>query len=90
MGLPDQGLTALLTHGDQTIIERFRSEIADWQPTLLLSPALQDRHPDHNALAVIVELALMRLSDPMARPRVLSYLIQPPRARAQAASHHGA
>lgn len=75
MGLPDQGLTALLTHGDQAVIERFRNEIADWQPTLLLSPALQDRHPDHNALAVIVELALLRLPDQMPLPRVLSYLI---------------
>ena len=75
MGLPDQGLTALLTNGDHAIVERFRSEIADWQPTLLLSPALQDRHPDHNALAVVVELALMRLSEEIPRPRVLSYLI---------------
>lgn len=75
LGLPDQGLTALLTNGDQAVIERFRDEIADWQPTLLLSPALQDRHPDHSALAVVVELALLRLPEQLAPPRVLTYLI---------------
>ena len=75
LGLPDQGLTALLTNGDNSVIELFRDEIANWQPTLLLSPALQDRHPDHNALAVIVELALMRLPEQTPLPRTLAYLI---------------
>lgn len=75
LGLPDQGLTALLTNGDQAVIDLFRDEIANWQPTLMLSPALQDRHPDHNALAVIVELALLQLPAQVTPPRMLTYLI---------------
>lgn len=75
MGLPDQGITALLANGDQAMINRFADEIANWKPTLLLSPALQDRHPDHNALAVLVDLAMMRLPPEVTPPQVLAYLI---------------
>lgn len=74
LGLPDQGITALLANGDQAVINRFTDEIADWRPTLLLSPAMQDKHPDHNALAVLITLALMRLP-PHLTPKVLAYLI---------------
>lgn len=75
LGLPDQGLTAMLANGDQSIIDSIADEIVEWRPTLLLSPALADRHPDHNALAVMVELAMTRLVPYIAAPAVLTYLI---------------
>lgn len=75
LGLPDQGITALLANGDQAVINRLADEMANWKPTLLLSPALQDRHPDHSALAVLVDLALLRLPLHITPPKVLAYLI---------------
>lgn len=63
LGLPDQGLTALLASGDalertlQTVIEAF-------DPTWIAGPSRADRHPDHSAVAV----ALDRIGRRSGRP----------------------
>lgn len=75
LGFPDQGLTALLTTDAKPIISRLIAEITDWQPSVLVGSALQDHHPDHNALAVLVDLALEQLPNQGKRPLLLTYLI---------------
>lgn len=75
LGLPDQGLTSLLNLGSDSIEERIVAEIAEWQPSCIVVPALQDKHPDHNAFGLMVELALDRLSPEQTRPQILYYLI---------------
>ncbi len=58
-GWPDQGLTALLMRDDRAV-EALAQEIAQFAPTHLVLPNLADRHPDHSALRVLAELALLR------------------------------
>jgi len=59
LGWPDLGLTARLKR-DDTAIETLRSEIDAFGPTHVAMPSLHDRHPDHGALRVMLELALRR------------------------------
>lgn len=58
-GWPDQGLTSVLMRDDRAL-EALAQEIADFAPTHLVLPTLADRHPDHSALRVLAELALLR------------------------------
>lgn len=54
LGLPDQGLTALLAAGDA--LERaLRTEIEAFDPTWTAGPSRVDRHPDHSAVAVALD-----------------------------------
>lgn len=59
LGWPDQGLTAMLMR-DGGAEDRLGEEIARFSPTHIAVPSLDDRHPDHNALRVMLELALFR------------------------------
>ena len=61
LGWPDQGLTSLLMRGCSATVARFVTLIEEYSPTHLVMPSEADSHPDHNALAVIVRLALARL-----------------------------
>ncbi len=58
-GWPDQGLTGLLM-ADAQCEDQLVAEILDFAPTVVAAPSLTDRHPDHNALRVMLELALVR------------------------------
>jgi LmbE family N-acetylglucosaminyl deacetylase len=58
-GWPDQGLTNLLMR-DSRSEDRLVDEILEFAPTLVVAPSLVDKHPDHNAIRVILELALAR------------------------------
>jgi LmbE family N-acetylglucosaminyl deacetylase len=71
--LPDQGVTGLLMSADEKTIGRFCKELSGFRPTLLVTPSPDDRHPDHNAMAVLIQLALARHGDIM--PRELHFLI---------------
>jgi|GEM_PF-112476 len=62
LGYPDQGLSDLLYRGDEEILHTLAAEILQWRPTLLVSPSMLDLHPDHNALAVLLQLASARLT----------------------------
>src|SRR5262249_9348450 len=57
LGWPDLGLTRLL-EADDAAIDTLAAEIAGFAPTHVALPSLHDRHPDHGALHVLVELAL--------------------------------
>ena len=74
LALPDQKLTAMLTGGCQSALERFVAIIADWGPTDLLMPSICDTHPDHSALAVMLRLVLSEsFVDPMARGQMVAW-----------------
>ena len=60
-GWPDQGLTSLLMR-DAQCEDQLVAEIVEFAPSLIVAPSLADRHPDHSALRVMLELALARTS----------------------------
>jgi len=75
LGYPDQGLTDLLLSGDPEPLVTLAAEIADWRPTLLVTPSGRDLHPDHSALAVFLRFARARLSPDQSRFTEISYLV---------------
>ena len=75
LGYPDQGLSALLLRGDEDVIEDLMGEIRSFRPTLVAGPSPDDRHPDHNALAVMLEIAIERVPSARSAVRVLHYVL---------------
>ncbi|MCU0292845.1 MAG: PIG-L family deacetylase [Thermoanaerobaculaceae bacterium] len=55
--LPDQGLTTLLMAADTRLSVALRQTLDEFRPTILVGPSRHDRHPDHSALAVALELS---------------------------------
>ena len=73
---PDQGITALLLGGGAELIEKLSSEINQWRPTVIVAPSRYDLHPDHSALAVLLQFALSRDSlDEIPPFHLLEYLV---------------
>ena len=62
LGFPDQGFTKALLGLDFRPLNALHSEIANWRPTVLVTPSPFDIHPDHNALAVFISLALQKIN----------------------------
>ncbi|MGA9423163.1 MAG: PIG-L family deacetylase [Rhodanobacteraceae bacterium] len=74
LGWPDQGLTdCLMRDGDAE--ESLAAEIAGFSPTHVVLPTLSDRHPDHSALRVMLDLAMLRGSATAMR---LGYVLHGP------------
>ncbi|MBZ0223328.1 MAG: PIG-L family deacetylase [Dokdonella sp.] len=71
LGFPDQGITAALMD-DPALLDALIGEIAGFLPTHLVAPVLGDRHPDHGALHILGELALLRTRHDCSR---LGYLV---------------
>ena len=86
LGWPDQGTTGALLRAEQASIATLAREFTTFRPTVIASPSLHDVHPDHNALAVQLLLALAESTD---RPTLLHYLIHAPTEapRAQVSLH---
>ncbi|HET7923981.1 MAG TPA: PIG-L family deacetylase, partial [Rhodanobacteraceae bacterium] len=80
LGWPDLGLTEKLEH-DDAAIGALRDEIESWRPTHVAMPSLRDRHPDHGAFRVMLELALAKARSSCAR---LSYVVHGREADAEA------
>ena len=59
LGWPDQGLTAMLMD-DAGAIDALRGLIAAYAPSHVALPVLDDAHPDHSAMRVMMELALLQ------------------------------
>ena len=77
---PDQGIMPLLMGADEEALEAICGQIAQWQPTHLITPAAEDTHPDHSAFFVLVQLALDRLLlRGFVVRHVLSYLVHVPK-----------
>lgn len=53
LDLPDTGLASLLIARGETLLQRVEPVVEEFRPTLVLAPLLADRHPDHNAAAVL-------------------------------------
>jgi len=62
LGFPDQGLTKILLAGAKNLVANVAFEITEFRPDLVVSPAMWDRHRDHNAFAVLLQLAVDNLS----------------------------
>ena len=63
LGWPDLGLTEKLER-DDAAIDTLAAEISTYVPTHVAMPSLRDRHPDHGALRVTLELALRKAATP--------------------------
>ena len=74
LGLPDQGTTPALMHAGTGFLAELVRALKAWRPTLLVSPSPHDVHPDHNAFAVLMSLALRQVA-PAVAPRVIHYLV---------------
>ncbi len=73
---PDQGITGLLLGGGTELIEKLFNEINQWRPTVIVAPSRHDLHPDHSALAVLLQFALSRDGLDEIRPfHLLEYLV---------------
>lgn len=73
LGLPDLGLMDLLMRADAALMASLRALIEEFAPTLLVFPAANDRHPDHNAAHVLMRCALARCAG--AAPRLLTFAV---------------
>lgn len=51
LSFPDQGIARLTRRGDLRLQEALRRLIADFQPTLIVSPSAFDLHSDHRAIS---------------------------------------
>ncbi len=60
LGWPDQGLTERLMDHPRAI-DALRDRITAFAPSHVAMPALGDAHPDHSALHVMAELALLQV-----------------------------
>ena len=80
LGLPDQGITKLLMHAEEGVLFTLWAELTEWEPTIFVIPSATDALPDHSALFVLVNLALMRLEKP---PRLLRFIIHPPKRHSE-------
>lgn len=58
LGWADQGLTARVQQACAASVACLRGVLAQAQPTLVVMPVLDDRHPDHSAAHVLMRLAL--------------------------------
>jgi LmbE family N-acetylglucosaminyl deacetylase/glycosyltransferase involved in cell wall biosynthesis len=62
-GFRDQELTEELNHPEPRLLRAITAELVDFRPTLVVAPSRLDLHPDHNALGVLVSLALATHAD---------------------------
>jgi LmbE family N-acetylglucosaminyl deacetylase len=74
-GFPDQSLTPGLLAGGGEILPRLVDQIERWRPSLLAAPSMLDLHPDHNALGVLMSLALGQIRSPDLRPDGVAYVV---------------
>lgn len=69
---PDQQLVPLLLQPGNAMVPGMATLLAALQPTLVVAPALADRHPDHGAACVLVRLALAAAQ---MQPQLWTYLV---------------
>jgi LmbE family N-acetylglucosaminyl deacetylase len=54
LNYPDQGFTAMLMRADEKPADELARLIEEFHPTLLITPSLNDLHPDHSAAAAYI------------------------------------
>jgi len=72
LGWPDQALAPLLLQPGNDLVPEIAELIIALQPTLVVVPALADRHPDHGTAHVLVRLALAAAH---MQPLLWTYLV---------------
>lgn len=75
LGLPDQGLTNLLLSGCARTLNRLKQCIVKWAPTDIFWPDINDIHPDHSALGVMLRLVSETLPLRSHQPLVWNFLV---------------
>jgi LmbE family N-acetylglucosaminyl deacetylase len=63
-GFPDLGLADMLMRADAGLETSLEAQLDEFRPTCLFLPALEDRHPDHSALHVLLRLVLRNRPGP--------------------------
>ena len=71
LGWPDQQLTDCLMRDDEAV-RTLGEEIERFEPSHIAMPSLADRHPDHSALRVLLDLALLHTGTDCVR---LGYIV---------------
>lgn len=74
LGWPDGGVTWMLLEQTGSMIAAMRGLLEREQPSLLVLPDLVDRHPDHSAIHVLMEMVFQSMA-PGVRPECLGYLL---------------
>jgi N-acetyl-1-D-myo-inositol-2-amino-2-deoxy-alpha-D-glucopyranoside deacetylase len=69
---PDMGVTDTLLQSGNAAVAAVAAAIDRFGPSLVVMPALDDRHPDHGSAHVVVRLALAGRA---TAPRQLAYLV---------------
>lgn len=72
LGWADLGVTDLVVDGAEAE-QRLAGEIARFAPTVIVAPVLFDRHPDHSALRVVLDI--VQKHTVQARCRVLGFVV---------------
>lgn len=57
LGFPDQGIAGLARQGENCLPDALREIVAEFQPTLIISPSAYDLHADHRAIAYFAHTA---------------------------------
>ncbi len=78
LGFPDQGATDLLLHSNRVAMRALACALSEFRPTVVVGPSMLDLHPDHSALAVMVELAIQCTGAPLAPRARVRYLVHNP------------
>lgn len=79
LALPDQGLTRLLLERGAETARTLARTIEEWQPTHLVAPSPADTHPDHSALAILLDFAVASVR--ADTPATWTYLVHGSRQR---------
>jgi LmbE family N-acetylglucosaminyl deacetylase len=77
LDFPDQCLSALARRGDTSLLDAIATHVAEFQPTLVISPSYFDVHTDHRASSYFVHRAVA------GRIPIATYLVHghPPPSR---------
>lgn len=74
LGWPDGGVTWMLLEQTGSMLGTMRGLLERERPSLLVLPDLVDRHPDHSAIHVLMEMVFQSMPRG-ARPECLGYLL---------------
>jgi LmbE family N-acetylglucosaminyl deacetylase len=74
LGWPDGGVTWMLLDDTASMLAAMRELVERECPTLIVLPDLVDRHPDHSALHVLMEM-VFQTSPQMRKPDCMGYLL---------------
>jgi LmbE family N-acetylglucosaminyl deacetylase len=75
IGLPDQKLSAILVRDCRFVLKRLGSMITQWGPSHLIFPSHFDRHPDHSAVSIMIQLILPDLLSNGVTTSVWTYAV---------------